>query len=176
MSEQGWYFEAISYFATSGVLVGFPDGYFRPNQYITNAEFAQFLSGVLGLTSVSNESYITGHWSYEAVNATFNSTLFAYFEGNNTYNFEEDAIITRAQAVTTINYHIGRTVDRNGINAYLQARQIYGDLTSSHWAFYQIMAATLDHLYAYDSDGNSYWVLNGGNNGSHGWVGLLRGN
>jgi len=162
VNETGWYFEAISYFANQGILVGFPDGTFRPNQEITNAEFAQFAAGVFALAPAMQLDYITGHWSAEAVNATFNQTIFNYFPSN--YTFERDNILTRAEAVTTINYHLNRNSHRASIHGYLNGRQVYTDVTPNYWAFYQIMEASIDHFFIRDNMRIKTWLtpeLNG---------------
>ena len=39
-----WYTQAVSYLADIGVLAGYPDGTFRPNQPLTRAEFATIAS------------------------------------------------------------------------------------------------------------------------------------
>ncbi|MCL2610551.1 MAG: S-layer homology domain-containing protein, partial [Defluviitaleaceae bacterium] len=164
VNETGWYFEAISYFANSGVLVGFPDGSFKPNQNITNAEFAQFISVLLDLKPVENMNYIIGHWSAQAVNSAFNQAILDYFPSS--YGFGRDNIITRAEAITTVNYHLNRISERTSINEYLDTRAygIYKDVTPNHWAFYQIMEASINHFYIRNGGQIKMWLtprLNG---------------
>ncbi|MCL1923993.1 MAG: S-layer homology domain-containing protein, partial [Defluviitaleaceae bacterium] len=155
VSETGWYFEAISYFANRGILVGFPDGYFRPNQEITNAEFAQFAAGVFRLSSerlVNNNS----HWADEAINSIFNMQLFNYFPPS--YTFERDNVITRSEVVTVINYHLNRVSHRSSIHEYLANEQIFNDVSTNHWAFYQIMEAAVSHFYTRDDSSIKTWL------------------
>jgi len=146
--EDGWYFEAISYFANAGILIGFGDGTFRPNDYITMAQFAQFMYGVFGLGARDLNNPMqgrVGHWSNRVVAAAFDAQFTAYPGGN--FSFSEDVAITRAQAVTFINQYMGYLPVVADIDAYLEANEIDGvftDVERGHWAFYQIFLASGD--------------------------------
>ncbi|MCL1924825.1 MAG: S-layer homology domain-containing protein, partial [Defluviitaleaceae bacterium] len=187
VSPQGWYFQAISYFANAGVLVGFGDGTFRPNENITMAQFAQFAVGAFGLTNYNLANPMPGldnHWSNEAVAIAFDARFTAYL-GNN-FVFNENSIITRAQAVTFINQYLDRTSSISDIEMYLQSYRnglpVFTDLDRSHWAFYQIMEASIAHYYFVYLDGSTNWAFP--QNAAahqiyssipifHGWIGIL---
>jgi predicted outer membrane repeat protein len=147
VSAEDWYYSAVSYFVNMGVLSGYPDGSFKPNQSITNAEFAAFSAIAFNLAQLDIENTLekTGnHWAEFYLNASFDKRWFDFFGTD--YQFHSDAYITRSQAVTLINFYTGRIANINDITTYL-VKQIYNDTDRSHWAFYEIMEATIPHTY-----------------------------
>jgi predicted outer membrane repeat protein len=147
VSADDWNFTALSYFVNMGVLSGYPDGSFKPNRSITNAEFAAFSVIAFNLEQLdieNNHGKSGNHWANFYLGVGFDERWFDYF--GNDYYFHPDAYITRAQAVTLINYYTGRTTNSNEINAYLQ-NPIYNDLDRNHWAFHEITEATTTHKY-----------------------------
>lgn len=46
-----WFYPYVDYCSTNGIIKGFPDGTFRPNDYITEKAFTQLLLGVMGYKS-----------------------------------------------------------------------------------------------------------------------------
>ena len=55
--------------------------------------------------------------------------------------------------MTTINRMLGRIPDEAKIREYDNP---YTDLAPAHWAYYQIMEATIDHTFEY-IDGKEVW-------------------
>ncbi|MCL1924333.1 MAG: S-layer homology domain-containing protein, partial [Defluviitaleaceae bacterium] len=141
-----WYFEAVSYFANAGILIGFGDDTFRPNDYITMAQFGQFMNGVFGLTARNLQSPVAnrlGHWSNSVTAAAFDGSFTSYAAEN--FFFSEDVAITRAWAVTLINQYLGHTPVVADIEAHLAANsidRIFSDVARGHWAFYQVFLAS----------------------------------
>ena len=99
VTAANWYNNAISTTANAGWVSGYPDGTFRPDAYITRAEFAtiaaRFLSDVYGGTSMFTD--ISGHWAEDYINrAAAAGWINGYADGT----FRPNAYITRAEAVT----------------------------------------------------------------------------
>jgi len=158
ISSNQWFYRQIAYFTNLGVLSGFPDGTFRPNQVITNAEFAAFAVQAFNLDRLGIENVVpgmAGHWAETFVRIGFDTGWFAYFgEG---YVFNPDAAITRAQAVTLLNHYTGRVPSIPCIDAYLGARRIFFDLDRNHWAFYEVMEAAITHTFIREGSGKR-WI------------------
>ncbi|MCL1996606.1 MAG: S-layer homology domain-containing protein [Defluviitaleaceae bacterium] len=155
----GWYFEAISFFANIDVLQGFPDGTFRPNNHITNAEFAAFAVMAFNLYRLGIYNivpYIEGHWAEAYINIGFDIGWFDYFGRD--YVFVSNAPITRAQAVTLTNHFTGRVPNPYYIEQYLAGRQLFIDFDRSHWSFYQIMEAVISHVFILNEDYTESWL------------------
>lgn len=65
-----WSYDAIMYFKERNVLSGYPDGYYRPAQKVTRAEFATIVTKALGLRDINAIDFTTykdfseKHWAY----------------------------------------------------------------------------------------------------------------
>ncbi|MDO5438198.1 MAG: S-layer homology domain-containing protein [bacterium] len=65
-----WSYDAIMYFKDKNVLSGYPDGYYRPDQKVTRAEFATIVTKALGLRNINEISFSSfkdiddSHWAY----------------------------------------------------------------------------------------------------------------
>lgn len=64
-----WYASSVSYVSGQGVMGGYPDGTFRPNEAITRAEVASLLQRYKNLSQGSANPFndITGHWAYQSI-------------------------------------------------------------------------------------------------------------
>lgn len=118
-----WAKRAIERWSTNGVVQGYEDGSFKPNQRVTRAELASFVVRVFGLTEVSNakqyDDVQKGQWYTTAINtvssagimkdygASFNPNDFATREetahvlanayeltGTSPQSFEDDKLIS----------------------------------------------------------------------------------
>jgi|GEM_PF-5523791 len=159
VSQGDWFYPAVAYFTNIGALSGFPDGTFRPNRYITNAEFASFAVRAFNLERFGirhDVQGIQGHWAENAIRIGFDVGWFLYFGDD--YVFDPDALITRAQAVTLLNHYTGRIPNEDDIDIYLGTRILYSDVHRWHWAFYEIMEASISH-YFIRRENVEHWVF-----------------
>ena len=140
-----WHFTAISYLAVRhNSVIGFPDGSFRPDQFITHAEFAELSARFFNLR--------------DAVSRTVFDEPFGHWADNR--QFVPDEPIPRAAAVTLLNHYLGRVPNPDTINEFLQGRHIYHDITAeNHRAFYEIMEASLSHSFTHDASGREVWDM-----------------
>ena len=145
-----WYNNAISTTANAGWVSGYPDGSFRPDAYITRAEFAtiaaRFLSDVYGGADMFTD--ISGHWAANYINrAAAAGWINGYADGT----FRPDAYITRAEAVTLIN----RMLDRAPDAGHLLADMIrWPDNPETAWYYADIQEATNSHDYTLSGNGD----------------------
>gem|GEM_PF-2062474 len=155
VSSGAWYYEAVITLADKGVISGYTDGTFRPNASITRAEFVTMLSKFTSVSSGSSpfSDVTTSHWAYDyIVSATAKGWIGGYTDGT----FRPNQGITRAEAVRVTNVLLGRSAD----TAYVDANpeiNIFSDVKTSHWAYYEIMEATVDHDYTKDSSNAETW-------------------
>lgn len=142
-ANNGWYSAAINYVTEKGLIKGFEDGTFRPNQNITRAEFAQMISGYLqrGYAGTGVFKDVKGHWAQDAIDKVYgNKNVAGYPDGT----FKPNREITRAEAVTVLNSVFNRqasasTIANNGAKTF-------SDVKTSFWAYYQILDAANGHL------------------------------
>ena len=145
-TKVGWFKAAINAVFKNGLMKGYQDGSFRPNEKITRAEFAQMIKNIDQANgAVASFKDVKGHWAEAAINQAYgNGRIKGYPDGT----FKPDAPITRAEAVTIANSLMGRSVDGRGLKEKLEnptRLSKFSDLTTSHWAFYEIMEATNSH-------------------------------
>ena len=155
-----WHFRAINYAAVRhNALSGFPDGRFRPNQHITFAEFAAFATGFFNLRELAPRAVFAeqfDHWAADFLAYSFDPAWFSYF--GHGFVLVPDAPIPRSIAVTLLNHYTGRIPNPEEVRAFLQGQNIYFDIRSSnHWAFYEIMTASITHTFTVDEAGNQIW-------------------
>ncbi|HHZ00896.1 MAG TPA: S-layer homology domain-containing protein, partial [Tissierellia bacterium] len=56
LDETHWAYEGIYKLVYEGIIVGYPDGTFRPNAEITRAEFVTLICRMLGLEPINSPS------------------------------------------------------------------------------------------------------------------------
>lgn len=127
--------EALTaFFASAGIIEGYPDGGFGGTKGLTRAEFAKIMTTVLNLdiktAGITKQSDLKGHWSEQYVNALSRA---GYVQGFPDGTFKPNAPITRAEAVVMINRIVG--TKKLTVTAVK-----YKDLPATHWAFKDIMS------------------------------------
>ena len=80
--------------------------------------------------------------SYAYINYAVHEKWINGYDDN---TFRPDNYITRAEAVTVVNRVLERQADEDYINAHQSEMRTYTDLTSEHWAYYDIMEASVNH-------------------------------
>lgn len=156
VDNAAWYSDAVSALTAIGNITGYPDGYFRPDNSITRAEFAaiavlfthEYSRVLLAVFPDVAES----HWAYDYINAAAN---FNWIVGYPNGRFEPDRNISRAEAVSIVNRMLNRRADREFVDAHLGG-VLFSDVPAGHWAFYEIMEAANFHWYV-DGVGGEEW-------------------
>lgn len=128
--------EALTgFFASAGIIEGFPDGGFGGTKGLTRAEFSKIMTTVLKLdvteTGVTKQKDLQGHWAEKYVNALSKA---GYVQGFPDGTFKPGTPITRAQAVVLINRIAG--TKKLTVTAVR-----FKDVPATHWAYKDIMSA-----------------------------------
>lgn len=135
VQTDAWYHDAIAILEDAGYLQYF-EGNFEPDKKITRAEFVEILSnlGTGTFKSISFTDVNDKHPLYTAIRwAASNGIVNGYDNGDGTYSFKPDGLITRAEAVTVINRIIGRST--------VTAEKYSFTDVADHWAAAQIEAS-----------------------------------
>jgi len=158
VDDTTWYSQAVNYLAHIGVFFGYPDGTFRPNVPITRAELAAVMTRFFAESdSITNgfADVSPTHWAAHYVNLAYSrGWILGYPDGS----FRPDNAITRAEAITLINRVLEREPNPADINANLAGTVIFTDLPHTHWAYYDIMEASIEHDFMIDEHGNEIWT------------------
>lgn len=142
--EKGtWYYNAVLTLNDMGVIKGYGDNTFRPDNYITRAEYCKIISLVdqlvLDETAEDNFKDISGHWARAYINAAAGK---GWLQGYPDKTFRPDRYISRAEAVTLANAVMGRVTNSTPTGF----TNPYNDVKNSHWAYLDIMEASDTHI------------------------------
>ncbi len=136
-----WAESYIEKWADAGVINGYPDGSFHPDQYITRAEVAKVLALAYEMPGAAQEIKFSdvqkGLWYYDHVQAcAANNIVVGYPDGS----FRPDKHITRSEAVKMVCLAAGLTEQANGLEGagFKDADQI-PDWAKGYWnALYHV--------------------------------------
>ncbi len=103
ISSELWGYAEIALLAQEGVMSGYPDGTFKPQQSLSRAEFAVIVARLLEEDHpVRNNPYFSDvpveHWAYEAVQSIAASNIVRGY-GGNLYGPTNKATIAEVAAV-----------------------------------------------------------------------------
>lgn len=116
------------------------DGAFLPEGLITRAQLCAMACRYLGLSASGEASFddCSGHWASGYINVLHQKGMV---QGVSEGVFLPDEPVTRAQAVTLLNAVLGRKPVASKITAACP----YTDLPASHWAYSDILEASVRH-------------------------------
>ena len=145
--SDAWYATAVNTLASLGMVSGDATGNYRPNDPITRSEFCVIAlafayepeNAVCYFGDVSRSDWF---YTYVAQAASY-GWIGGYADGS----FGPNDLITRAQVTTIVNNMLGREADRGYVNTHTDTLVQFYDLTSIHWAYYDIMEAVNEHEY-----------------------------
>ncbi|MFQ6830800.1 S-layer homology domain-containing protein [Butyricicoccus pullicaecorum] len=144
VTADAWYNNAVSTMVNAGIIQGYEDGTFRPNNNITRAEFAAIASRFMSSGYDVEEDLFTdiaNHWARENINdAAMTKWINGYPDGT----FLPDKAITRAEAVTLVNNVLQRKPDADHM---LDSMIKWPDNPESAWYYEAIQEATNSHDY-----------------------------
>ncbi|MCL2151525.1 MAG: S-layer homology domain-containing protein [Oscillospiraceae bacterium] len=155
-----WYERAVHTLASIGIVEGYPDGRFHPEDSISRAEFVAVLTRFAKyapdtLPDGSFDDVSVEHWAFEHIDVAIR---FGWIIGYNDGSFKPDQQISRAEVVTIMNRALDRLADKVYIDTHLEQER-FSDVASSHWAFYDIMEAYHAHDYSRPNGaGSEVWA------------------
>ena len=151
-----WYAEAVNTLASLGMVEGYADGTFRPDNTITRAEFVTIAVGFADL-EIDGEARFTdvarNAWYYPYI---ADACAYGWIGGYPDGSFRPDNTITRAEVTVIVNNMLGRAADERYVDRHEDELRQFGDLTEAHWAWYPIAEAVNSHDYT-GSGANERW-------------------
>ena len=150
-----WFNNAVSTLSNAGIIAGYEDGSFRPNGYITRAEFATIAARFFDATYSGKDLFpdIDGHWAEDYINTAASKGFVNGYEDG---TFRPDRNITRAEAVTLVN----RTLDRHPDKNYFTKDMLVwpDNMDTTKWYYADMQEATNSHQYQMltKADGSQY--------------------
>jgi hypothetical protein len=135
--------------AKLGYVTGDENG-FRPEDYITRAEFAticsRFDESPAPKTMYFND--ISDHWAKDYINK---AAALGWLNGYSDGGFHPDDYITRAEAMTLINRVLLRIPEKE--SDLLAQMVTWPDNESENWFYLAVQEATNSHDFSRKSDG-----------------------
>ena len=137
-----WANEAISTLSSAGIIGGYADGTFRPDAFITRAQFAAIAARFSVVTEDLPNPFSDVPEGYWAEDLIAYAAEVGWVNGYADGTFRPTANITRAAAMKLINNVLERQVDEDGL---LENATQWSDCTPDDWCYYIVMEATNSH-------------------------------
>ena len=139
-----WYADAVNCLAANGIISGYPDGKFYPDNPITRAEFVALASQFDELAVTDKNIFPDvpdDHWALKYINSfAAKGWITGYEDGT----FRPEGNITRAEAVTLINAMLDRRIEAKDIPGGVTG---FTDVDATHWAYANIVEASGKYEY-----------------------------
>ncbi|MEI6309212.1 MAG: S-layer homology domain-containing protein [bacterium] len=124
-----WAQKELEKLSKIGILKGFPDGFFKPDQNITRAQFAKVITIALRIPEVKPASptfpdVATNHWAYGYVEAAVKRGLLTGFPDG---TFRPEDPVSKPQIAKIISQENGWTAS--------PVTPSFSDIGKDHWAF-----------------------------------------
>lgn len=154
-----WYAGYVKYLSNYGIVFGYEDGTFRPENPVSRAEFTamsvrffedygdgnpEIVEMYADFTDVSE-----GYWAAEYI---YNASVYGWVYGYGDGTFHADDNITRAEVVTLVNRMLDREADKEYVAKNLRNLNTFSDMTESHWAYYAVIEAANAHTAVVDTE------------------------
>lgn len=152
MSPDAWYAGYVSYLTRYGIAVGYTDGLFHGDEPISRAEFTAMAVRFFDAYGDGDQEIMEdyqdfwdvspGHWAAGYIeDAARHGWVVGYGDGT----FQPEDEISRAEVVTIVNRLLGREADQDYIASGPRGLVRFPDVSSGHWAYYDILEASNHH-------------------------------
>ena len=155
VSADKWYNNPISTMSRLGIIKGYPDGTFRPNDPITRAEFAAIAARFDEHKAAKLASFtdIYGHWAVSEISLAYEN---GWIKGYNDGTFRPNRNITRAEAMALINRVLNRAPEKpsdllNNMNKWTD------NMDTTKWYYLDVQEATNSHDYTRKTNNYEMW-------------------
>lgn len=141
-----WYTDCVGFLQQEGLIEGYPDGTFHPDEPISRAEFTAMAVRFEALQEKQQAQFpdvTESHWAYGYIGQ---AVAQGWINGYEDHTFRPDSSISRAEATAIVHRMLGRDCTR----AYVDAQtgwQTFTDVTVSHWAYVEIACAANTHKH-----------------------------
>ena len=138
-----WYTEAVKITTQANVFMGYSDGYFRPYDKITRAEWIATLRRFQNIDKVNGNhmNLRNDHWALAEIEGAYKEGwLKIYTDG--LANFKADEFIPRQEVAAVSNRAFNRVCDRVYISRNDKNLINYKDINPSMWAYQDILCAS----------------------------------
>ena len=150
VAEDAWYAKYVSVLAGKGIMTGYPDGEFKPDQKITRAEFA-VVATLFAKEANGGKTFSDVPSDYWAKGNIATAAEYGWITGYPNGTFIPAGDITRGEAATIVNLMLGRVADKEYIDTHRSELMQFSDLKDdAKWYFYNMHEAINAHDFTMD--------------------------
>lgn len=158
VTQSDWFNLPVTTLYNLGIINGYSGNQFKPDDYITRAEFAKIISEIgygYGDIIPCGFSDIKGHWAEKFIYLVKD---FGWMCGYSDGTFKPDNYITRAEVIVVINRMLER--DTVTVESFRYNMVVWKDNEDMNmWYYKDIQEASSIHDY-YRDNGIEYWAKN----------------
>lgn len=135
--ELSWAQDAIASLVDEGIIAGYPDGTFKPENPVTRAEFAKMVARAFAIRPTGEPRFrdIKNNWAKAYITALTEAGIVSgYPDGT----FKPERYITRAEMVTML-VRVVKLADK--MDSLQQPEPSFTDVAPDHWAFRAVETA-----------------------------------
>ena len=147
VSPNYWAANYIGYMEQYGIIIGYEDGSFRPEEPVSRAEFATIVSRFDKLSGDCSSSFPDVSDDYWAATYIGHAAERGWVIGYEDGTFRPENFITRAEVAAVTCRMLERNGDQSYIRSHMDALRTFSDIDESHWAYWYVMESANAHGY-----------------------------
>ena len=151
VKDGDWFCCAVSTLSKMGIIKGYEDGSFKPNDPISRAEFAAIAARFDpdGDKTPATFADITSHWAKDEISIAANH---GWIKGYEDGSFKPDQKITRAETMTLVNRVLKRLPETKD-DLHKDMKTWPDNQNESAWFYLAVQEATNSHYQKLKKDG-----------------------
>ena len=140
-----WFCCAVSTLSKMGIIKGYEDGSFKPNDPISRAEFAAIAARFdpNGDKTPASFSDVTSHWAKDEISIAANH---GWIKGYEDGSFKPDQKITRAETMTLVNRVLNRLPEAKD-DLHKDMKTWIDNMDETAWYYLAVQEATNSHYF-----------------------------
>ena len=145
VKDGDWFCCAVSTLSKMGIIKGYEDGSFKPNDPISRAEFAAIAARFDpdGDKTPATFADVTSHWAKDEISIAANhGWIKGYEEGS----FKPDQKITRAETMTLVNRVLNRLPEAKD-DLHKDMKTWVDNMDETAWYYLAVQEATNSHYF-----------------------------
>ena len=145
VKDGDWFCCAVSTLSKMGIIKGYEDGSFKPNDPISRAEFAAIAARFApdGDKTPASFSDVTSHWAKDEISIAANH---GWIKGYEDGSFKPDQKITRAETMTLVNRVLNRLPETKD-DLHKDMKTWVDNMDETAWYYLAVQEATNSHYF-----------------------------
>ena len=145
VKDDDWFCCAVSTLSKMGIIKGYEDGSFKPNDPISRAEFAAIAARFDpdGDKTPATFADVTSHWAKDEISIAANH---GWIKGYEDGSFKPDQKITRAETMTLVNRVLNRLPETKD-DLHKDMKTWVDNMDETAWYYLAVQEATNSHYF-----------------------------